>query len=343
MAKKRMLDKDLMQADLFVDLEPEERLLFVYLCLNADDDGFVGNPKAIARLAALNTKSVEPLEKAGFVKRFDSGVLVVREWWMHNYLKPDRYKPTIYQEEKQALSFDGARYVDFTEALGPVPNLPNPQSRAMEPEWNQDGTKMEAQYNLDESRKEESKKKEREYSVAQNQQNQAESPAGESENPRFAKLIYFLESIIGKTITEKQTKQLKQWYEDKKIGYDVLIKAMEVTEESKGKSFTYFSNAVKNQLKYTPTNFMKKYNPNDLSNPNEDIIMDFYSYYFIHREPTEDERDTISECIDEYGEDEVYWTILQMNKNDVGGNGLAYLCETLSHREGDRIKEEYEE
>ena len=38
-----------------------------------------------------------------FVIRFESGVIVIRHWRMHNTLRKDRYTPTNFQEELQLL------------------------------------------------------------------------------------------------------------------------------------------------------------------------------------------------------------------------------------------------
>ena len=38
-----------------------------------------------------------------FILPFDSGVVVIKHWKIHNYIRNDRYKETVYQEEKALL------------------------------------------------------------------------------------------------------------------------------------------------------------------------------------------------------------------------------------------------
>lgn len=47
----------------------------------------------------------------GFVIPFESGVCVIRDWRVNNYIQRDRYTPSIYTEEKQRLSIaENGRY-----------------------------------------------------------------------------------------------------------------------------------------------------------------------------------------------------------------------------------------
>ena len=39
-----------------------------------------------------------------FIIPFNSGVVVIKHWKIHNYIQPDRYKPTVYSEEKAMLT-----------------------------------------------------------------------------------------------------------------------------------------------------------------------------------------------------------------------------------------------
>jgi len=41
--------------------------------------------------------------RLNFVIPFESGIVVIKHWKIHNYIQKDRYKPTMYQEEKSKL------------------------------------------------------------------------------------------------------------------------------------------------------------------------------------------------------------------------------------------------
>jgi hypothetical protein len=39
-----------------------------------------------------------------FIIPFESGIVVIKHWKIHNYIRNDRYKPTVYTEEKAMLT-----------------------------------------------------------------------------------------------------------------------------------------------------------------------------------------------------------------------------------------------
>ena len=103
MAEKRMFAKSVIDSDLFLDMPLSTQALYFHLAMRADDDGFVDNPKKIARMIGANDDSLKLLCSKQFLIPFDTGVVVIRHWKLHNYIQKDRYKETIYQEEKKLL------------------------------------------------------------------------------------------------------------------------------------------------------------------------------------------------------------------------------------------------
>jgi Asp-tRNA(Asn)/Glu-tRNA(Gln) amidotransferase C subunit len=71
--------------------------------MRADDDGFVGNPKTIQRIAGTKASDLESLVKKRFLLQFPSGVVVIKHWKINNQIQKDRYTPTVYTEEYQSL------------------------------------------------------------------------------------------------------------------------------------------------------------------------------------------------------------------------------------------------
>lgn len=117
MANRRMFSRDILQGDDFIELSTEARLLYVYLNLNADDDGFVDNPRGIARLSGCKYSSIEELKQAGFVLEFENRVFVVTHWMVHNYIPKDRYKATRFIDEKTKLSVNARK--EYTRVSNP--------------------------------------------------------------------------------------------------------------------------------------------------------------------------------------------------------------------------------
>lgn len=106
MTRRRMFSLDIVDTDNFLDLPVSSQALYFQLGMRADDDGFVGNPKKIAKVCGASQNDLELLEKKDFIHTFDSGVVVILAWKMNNYLQNDRYKETIYKEEKLQLHLD---------------------------------------------------------------------------------------------------------------------------------------------------------------------------------------------------------------------------------------------
>ena len=103
MAKKRMFNVDIVGSDAFLDLPHAAQALYFQLGMRADDDGFVGNPKTIQRIAGTKASDLELLVKKRFLLQFPSGVVVIKHWKINNQIQKDRYTPTVYTEEYQSL------------------------------------------------------------------------------------------------------------------------------------------------------------------------------------------------------------------------------------------------
>lgn len=103
MAERRMFAKSIIDSDLFLDMPQSTQNLYFHLSLRADDDGFVGNPKKIMRMINCSQDDIKILISKQFLIPFESGVVVIKHWKIHNYIRNDRYKPTIYTEEKKKL------------------------------------------------------------------------------------------------------------------------------------------------------------------------------------------------------------------------------------------------
>ena len=112
MALRRMFSTTVMETDAFLDLPDKAKTLYFYLCMNGDDDGFVGAPKKVMRIAKSTEAALRLLVDQGWIIWFDSGVVVITDWRLHNTLQNDRYKETIYKKEMAMLRQDeNGRYV----------------------------------------------------------------------------------------------------------------------------------------------------------------------------------------------------------------------------------------
>ena len=103
MANKRMFSKKIVDTDAFLDMPQTSQLLYFHLNMQADDEGFVGNPKKIMRMGGFGEDDMKVLLAKRFVLDFESGVVVIKHWLIHNTIQKDRLSPTTYQKEKKQL------------------------------------------------------------------------------------------------------------------------------------------------------------------------------------------------------------------------------------------------
>lgn len=137
MAEKRMFSRTVIDSDAFLDMSASAQALYFHLAMRADDDGFVNNPKRIQRMVGAAEDDLKILIAKRFVLLFQSGVLVIKHWRMHNYIQNDRYKPTVYQEEKAMLEIKPNK--TYTEKA----------VNTLEAECIQDVSTLDAQIRLD--------------------------------------------------------------------------------------------------------------------------------------------------------------------------------------------------
>lgn len=106
MAEKRMFSKRIIDSDAFLDMPISARLLYYDLAMRADDDGFVNSPKKIIKIVGASNDDMNILIMRKFILYFPEGIIVIKHWLIHNYIRQDTYKETTYKEEKALLELD---------------------------------------------------------------------------------------------------------------------------------------------------------------------------------------------------------------------------------------------
>jgi len=106
MAERRMFAKTIIDSDAFLDMPLSAQCLYFHLCMRADDDGFVNNPRRIMRMVNATDDDAKILIGKKFLIAFESGVIVIKHWRIHNYIRKDTYNETNYKEEKASLELD---------------------------------------------------------------------------------------------------------------------------------------------------------------------------------------------------------------------------------------------
>lgn len=106
MAERRMFAKTIIDSDAFLDMSITARLLYYDLGMRADDDGFVNSPKKIMRMVGASEDDLRMLAARKFIIPFESGIVVIKHWKIHNYIRKDAYHETKYKEEREFLELD---------------------------------------------------------------------------------------------------------------------------------------------------------------------------------------------------------------------------------------------
>lgn len=115
MAERRMFAKAIIDSDAFLDMPISARLLYYDLSMRADDDGFVNSPKKIMKFVGATNDDMNILIARKFVILFENGVVVIKHWRIHNYIRKDTYKETQYIEEKACLQLDETNAYNLTD------------------------------------------------------------------------------------------------------------------------------------------------------------------------------------------------------------------------------------
>ena len=146
MAQRRLFSLKIIDTDAFLDMPVSARELYFQLSMRADDDGFVGNHKKILRMTGSTDDDMKILLAKRFVLSFESGVVVIKHWLIHNSIRADRYKETLYKKEKSLLGFN--EYGAYTEKREAIATIGIPNGNQMETKWQPNGNQMEPQVKL---------------------------------------------------------------------------------------------------------------------------------------------------------------------------------------------------
>lgn len=112
-----MFSKTIIDSDIFLDMPLSTQALYFHLSMRADDDGFVNNPRKIQRMVGCGDDDIKLLIAKQFIIPFESGICVIKHWRIHNYIRNDRYKPTMYQEEKGQLLLEENNMYELSNSV----------------------------------------------------------------------------------------------------------------------------------------------------------------------------------------------------------------------------------
>lgn len=213
-----MFAKTIIDSDAFLEMPLSTQALYFHLSMRADDDGFVNNPVKIQRMIRATEEDLTELITKRFILPFESGIVVIKHWRIHNYIRNDRYKPTIYQKEMDMLEIKENRA--YTEKINV--GIPN-------------GYQMDTQYSIDKSRLDKSRVVVKEAATA---------PEADE---NLSEAVKAYESNIG-TISEKAANDIAEWLE-KGADISLIVFAIEQAAEYNARNWKYADTIINNHFK----------------------------------------------------------------------------------------------
>ena len=215
MANKRMFSIDVTETDTFLEMPLTAQALYFHLAMRGDDDGFVSNPRSIMRVTGCSENDLKTLVESGYIITFRSGVIVISDWKVNNYLRGDRYKPTTFQNELSMLTeIANKRYVLGSDNQRSTVGIPN-------------GNQMETQYSIGENR-----------AVVDT----ATTAADSRTDSDLAEIVQYFERVIG--IFPRSALDKLQRYRDS-IPSEVICEAFDEAAESGHRSWKYANGILK--------------------------------------------------------------------------------------------------
>lgn len=115
MASKRMIAKSIVDSDNFLEMPTTAQLLYFHLLVRGDDEGFIDNPRSIMRNVRCTEDDMRILIAKQYIIPFESGIVVIKHWKIHNYIRKDRLKATEYVNEKAMLSIGSNDVYELTD------------------------------------------------------------------------------------------------------------------------------------------------------------------------------------------------------------------------------------
>lgn len=143
MAEKRMFSKNIICSDKFTDMPLTSQALYFHLAMQADDEGFINNVKQIKKMIGASDDDLKILFSKGFIIPFESGVIVITHWHIHNTIRKDRFKSTSFIEEKRNL-FLTENKMYYNKSCDDSDCLPDgqPDDNQMTTKWQPNGNQM---------------------------------------------------------------------------------------------------------------------------------------------------------------------------------------------------------
>jgi len=209
-----MFSKKITDTDSFLDMPLSAQALYFHLNMGADDEGFVDNVKKIQRSIGASNDDLKILIGKGFLIPFESGVVVIRHWRIHNYIQADRFQATIYQDEKEQLEFDKSKIASIKPLDQCIQNV----------------SKMDTQVRLGED------------SLDKDRLDKVNNLYSDEDKKKSLSQIIKSSSV---KINDRQIQQIQEYIGLDNMTVEMIEYAVQLTEDAGAESFNYLNKILK--------------------------------------------------------------------------------------------------
>ena len=214
-----MFSRKITETDHFLEMPLSSQALYFHLNMGADDEGFIDKAKTIQRTIGASDDDMKLLIAKGFLIPFESGVVVIRHWRIHNYIQADRFQATIYQDEKEQLDFDKSKIASIKPLDQCIQNV----------------SKMDTQVRLGED----SLDKDRLDKDRLDKVNNLYS--GEDEKKSLSQII----KSSSVKINDRQAQQIQEYIGLDNMTVEMIGYAIQLTEDAGAESFNYLNKILR--------------------------------------------------------------------------------------------------
>lgn len=209
-----MFSRKITETDHFLEMPLSSQALYFHLNMGADDEGFIDKAKTIQRTIGASDDDMKLLIAKGFLIPFESGVVVIRHWRIHNYIQADRFQATIYQDEKEQLDFDKSKIASIKPLDQCIQNVSKMDTQVRLGEDSLDKDRLDKVNNL--------------YS-------------GEDEKKSLSQII----KSSSVKINDRQIQQIQEYIGLDNMAVDMIDYAIQLTEDAGAESFNYLNKILK--------------------------------------------------------------------------------------------------
>ena len=214
MAQRRMFSRKITETDHFLEMPLSSQALYFHLNMDADDEGFIDKAKTIQRTIGASDDDMKLLIAKGFLIPFESGVVVIRHWRIHNYIQADRFQATIHQNEKEQLEFDKSKIASIKPLDQCIQNVYKMDTQVRLGEDSLDKDRLDKVNNL--------------Y----------------SDEDKKKSLSQIIKSSTVK-INDRQIQQIQEYIGLDNMTVDMIDYAIQLTEDAGAESFNYLNKILK--------------------------------------------------------------------------------------------------